>query len=243
MKKIYTLSLIIACVFATTHLLYAQTGFLDATVGLGTANDHVEDGLAAQGYLGAGNNIPVRSTILYYSADSKASNLLFAMPQLRKAKTRFLGAAVGLGTANDHVEDGLAAQGYLEVGKNISVRSTLSYYGSDAKVSDYLSKGTFTMVGVEASALLKASAEGPYIGGGIGYYQPKNELNGTEDDLKSGPGAHAMGGIDIMLGKHLILDLNVKYVYFKIDNEANTKEEEKINLSTLFVTGGIKIRF
>ncbi len=181
MKKIYTLSLIIVCVFATTQLLNAQTGFL--------------------------------------------------------------GAAVGLGTANDHVEDGLAAQGYLEVGKNISVRGTLSYYSADAKVSNLLSAGTFTMVGVEASALLKASTEGPYIGGGIGYYRPENKLNGTEDDLKSGPGAHAMGGIDIMLGKHLILDLNVKYVYFKTDNEAKKEPDKNINLNTLFVTGGIKIRF
>ncbi len=186
MKKIYTLSLIIVCVFATTQLLYAQTGSL--------------------------------------------------------------GATVGLGTSNDNVEDGLAAQGYLEVGKNISVRGTLSYYGADAKVSDYLSKGTFTMVGVEASALLKSSPEGPYIGGGIGYYRPENKLSDqaktvTEDDLKSGPGAHAMGGIDIMLGKHIILDLNVKYVYFKTDNEAKKEPDKNINLSTLFVTGGIKIRF
>ncbi|MBI1929855.1 outer membrane beta-barrel protein [Candidatus Poribacteria bacterium] len=189
MKKVYALSLIIACVFATTQLLYAQTSSL--------------------------------------------------------------GAAVGLGTANDHVEDGLAAQGYLEVGKNISVRGTLSYYGADAKDAKdggLLSAGTFTMVGVEASALLKASAEGPYIGGGIGYYKPKNKLSdqaktATEDDLKSGPGAHAMGGIDIALGKHIILDLNVKYVYFKIDNEAKKEPDKNINLSTLFVTGGIKIRF
>jgi hypothetical protein len=80
-----------------------------------------------------------------------------------------LGGAVGLGTANDNVDNGLVLQGYLELdvlktilreGRNnpgntdLTLRGGLSYLTGDT-TGETLRDGELTMLGIEAAALIR----------------------------------------------------------------------------------------
>lgn len=184
-----------------------------------------------------------------------------------KAGTASIGGNIGIGAANDNVDVGLALQGFLELDatSNIAARGTALFYGGDTKV-DLLSDGSFTMLGFEGSLVFKFPAKGitPYFGGGPGIYLPNSELSDNtkaalaymgvrgEDDLQPGFGLHAMGGFAIDLAPNVSLDLNIKYVYLKTDNEAKVTNlytyrsvvtTGEVDLSTLFATAGLIIKF
>jgi opacity protein-like surface antigen len=193
--------------------------------------------------------------------------LVGAMTMSAWANSAHLGGNIGVGAANDNVDEGLALQGYLEldVATNVALRGTALYFGGDTKV-DVLSDGEFTMLGIEGSLVFKFPSKGvtPYIGAGLGYYLPESELSDDaeavlaymglrgEDDLQPGAGFHAMGGVAFDLAPNVSLDLNVKYVYFKTDDDAKVTNlytfqsitvTEEVDLSTLFATAGLKFTF
>ncbi len=178
-----------------------------------------------------------------------------------------IGGNAGVGTANKHVDTGLALHGYLEVDAtpNAAIRGTMMYYGGDTKV-DVLSEGDFQMLGPELSLILKFPYQQivPYIGAGVGIYITENDLSSrvnrwanqlgvrVKEDINTDVGFHAVGGISVNLTPNIALDFNAKYLYLKPDVKAKATNlytfqsatvKDDVNLSTLFLTGGLKITF
>lgn len=179
-----------------------------------------------------------------------------------------LGAEVGIGTDNDNVDDGIALQGYMDVDASPSLilRGSLVYFEGDTEV-DILSQGLYSMFGIEGSALYKIPAQNiyPYIGAGLGYYVPDNDLDRDtefflrdvlgvvgEDDLESGVGYHVLAGFSFPIAQGLAFGVNVKYLFLEVDNDARVRDlrtgetavlTEEVNLDTLFVSGGFLLFF
>lgn len=177
------------------------------------------------------------------------------------------GGEIGLGKANDDVDDGLSLKGYLKFDTlgDFTLRYGISYFAGDTTV-DILSDGEVKMFGIEAVALYKTEAEKakPYIGGGIGYYIPKSELSDDmettlamlnvrgEDDLDSGVGFFLMSGVTVPLSETVSLGASAKYLILEVDNNAkvtdfaafqsfaNTQESE---LSSIFLYVSLQIKF
>lgn len=184
------------------------------------------------------------------------------------ARSARLGGNIGVSGANDNVKKGLVLQGYAELNlaSDFAFRGTALYSAGDTKV-DVLSEGDFSMLGVEGSLIytLPSQAVAPYIGGGLGHYMPENEFSDGvvtalasigvrgEEDLQSGIGFHAMGGIAFEIAPNVLVDLNIKYVHFKTDVvgkatdfvtfESFTTDAAEIDLTTLFITAGLKFMF
>ena len=178
-----------------------------------------------------------------------------------------LGGEISLGTMNDNMNDGLARQGYLEFDahRDFALRYGISYFTGNSTI-DILSDDKVTMFGIEAAALYKIEAKKakPYIGAGIGYYMPKYELSDDveaslamlsvigEADLDSGVGFFLMGGVTVPLSKTASLGASVKYLILDDDDNAkvtdlatsqNFTSTEEVELSTLFVSVSLQIKF
>ena len=178
-----------------------------------------------------------------------------------------LGGEISLGTMNNNVNDGLALQGYLEFDaqRDFALRYGISNLTGNTTV-DILSDDEVTMFGIEAAALykIKAKKAKPYIGAGIGYYMPKYELSDDveaslamlgvrgEDDLDSGVGFFLMGGVILPLSETASLGASVKYLILDVDDNAkvtdlatfqNFTNNEEVELSTLFLSVSLQIKF
>ena len=178
-----------------------------------------------------------------------------------------LGGEIGLGTASDNVDDGLALQGYLEydLRQDFALRGGVTYLAGDSKVED-VSGGELTISGVEAAALYKFRAEMVklYIGAGIGYYMPEYEMKdslelflGTlalrlEEDLDNDVGFFLMGGVSVPLSDTVSLVGSAKYIFLEVDDHAtmtslidldSNTSTGKVDLNTLLLTAGLQIEF
>jgi len=179
-----------------------------------------------------------------------------------------LGGEISLNTTNNNVEDGLALHGYLDFDtqRDFALRYGISYFTGNTTV-DILSDDEVAMFGIEAVALykIKAKKAKPYIGAGIGYYiMPKYELSDDveaslamlgvsgEDDLDSGVGFFLMGGVTVPLSETASLGASVKYLILDVDDNAkvtdlgtfqNFTNNEEVELSTLFLSVSLQIKF
>jgi outer membrane protein W len=181
--------------------------------------------------------------------------------------TGSIGGHMGVGLANDHVDPGVSIHGYLELNlaPEFGLRGTLMYFGGDTEV-DRLTDGTFSMFGAEVSAIFRLPSDKvtPYGGVGFGYYFPDNELSRdaksalesigvrAAEDIDDGIGLHIITGITFELTPGIDIDFSARYIYFKTDVEARVTSlanfqsvslRENIDLSTLFITAGMRISF
>jgi opacity protein-like surface antigen len=165
-----------------------------------------------------------------------------------------LGGAVGLGTANDNVDNGLVLQGYLELdvlktalkrnnpfNRDLTLRGGLSYLTGDT-TGETLRDGELTMLGIEAAALYRVNIDQAtsYLGAGIGYYTPEHTFDKTtktklvlrnleaDDDLDSGIGFFLTGGIRVPMSDTVSIGASARYLFLEVDDHA-TKSD--LNLS------------
>lgn len=105
----------------------------------------------------------------------------------------------------------------------------------------------------------------PYVGAGVGYYFPDNEVSSDvnaavisvfgmriEEDIDESIGFHVLAGLAINVGQNVDLDLGVKYVILEPDVDVKATSittfesvagSEEIDLNTLFITAGLRLRF
>ncbi len=179
----------------------------------------------------------------------------YAIANSSEANSVHLGVNVGSSEQNDNVDEGDVLQGYVELdlAPRFALRGSTLYYGGNTKVGT-LSDGKLSMFGMAGSLIYKLPSKGttpclgfitPYLGVGIGYYMPENKLSDAtgvraEDDLHTGAGVHAMGGVAFEITTNISFDFNIEYIHFRTENEANTEE---VDLTTLFITMGLKFSF
>ena len=178
-----------------------------------------------------------------------------------------LGGAVGLGSANDNVDNGLVLQGYLEldVREDLTLRGGLSYLTGDT-TGETLRDGELTMLGIEAAALYRVNLDKAtsYLGAGIGYYTPEHAFSeGVEtqlallnleadDDLDSGIGFFLTGGIRVPMSDTVSIGASARYLFLEVDDHAtrgdltvseSISSTEEIDLGTLFLSASLQIQF
>lgn len=178
-----------------------------------------------------------------------------------------VGFNAGAGTGNENAEDGLYIQGYtdININPNVVFRGCIAHFSAPTEV-DALSDGTFTMNSLEGSIIVRKSSGvlRPYVGVGVGYYMPANELSDEVDaiflwlnlrakeSIEDGIGFNVLGGMNINITENIGIDIGAKYVIYQAEAEAeltnlstfiSATNADDITLNTLFVHGGIFVSF
>lgn len=83
----------------------------------------------------------------------------------------------------------------------------------------------------------------PYLLGGVGWHFQDVEFQNDGTTRSSQFGAHAGGGIDIPIGRHVTLNADVRYIFLNFDDEIEAQAGEALSADSVAGTLGLTFYF
>lgn len=193
--------------------------------------------------------------------------MLMAATLCHAGPVGWVGGHVGALGGNDETETGFIGGGQAGVeGKHLGVSFHALHYNADNKVQT-MSKGSLSLTPLLVNAYgripLNASVN-LRVGGGFGYVIARHEVDSEltallsglgfsiKEDLKSGLGYQAMGGVDFKISRNVSVGADLFYLFFKPDLEASLTRnasgasvsfKDGVKLDTVIGMANIKVYF
>jgi len=175
----------------------------------------------------------------------------------------WFGGDLPFAMSNHNLDNGLGFQGRLQVPVNkvLIVEAAVGSYSTNTAV-DVFSEGDYSLTWISASLILEAKSGPirPFGGIGLAHCMPSHDVSDRvrqlvrdlnvrlSEDVNSGAGLMAKGGLAIPLSPAALIQVGVNYLYFepKADFQAellDTGEKafynDRIKLSTFLISFGI----